>query len=604
MEKDLIPYHTTDLHGHRVLVFAPHPDDETFACGGSLALHRRHGDPVRVVFITSGELGSWQEGQDPEACRARREAEVHRALACLGVEEWEFWRYPDRGVEADGALLARVAETIRNFNPTLVYVPSPLEIHPDHRAVAQALRAALRGWPGELCVSFYEVGYALPPNALVDVTQVWEVKEQAMQAYESQLPGHAYLAAVWGLNRFRALTLGPQVTAAEAFRRVPVSQLDWDMIWRWQVLREPAPTSDRPPAVSVIVRTKNRPGFLREALESLMGQTFRDFEVIVVNDGGQDVGPVLVEYANLRSTLVRLEPGQGRAAATNAGVRAAQGEFVTYLDDDDLYYPPHLETLYSFLSRHDHFGAAYTDANLSRYRLNPESQRYELIERRVENSQDFDPDWLLQQNYIHNLCLMHRREGWERVGGLDPNLNLLEDWDFFIRLAQEYPFYHLRRCTAEYRIRDDGTNLSEQRPWGRVDEVSVRAAIYQRYWVKRSPEMEVRIYDKLQHEKWHYRQQIVSLQQQLREALDAHARELSDLRATNASLQQEQHQALAGMQELKEALGVRERDLLEREARLQAICASTGWKLYHGGIVLLRPLFRVLRGTVKRKDVE
>ncbi len=99
----------------------------------------------------------------------------------------------------------------------------------------------------------------------------------------------------------------------------------------------------------------------------------------------------------------------------------------------------------------------------------------------------------------------------------------------------------------------------------------------------------------------HYRQQIVSLQQQLREALDAHARELSDLRATNAALQQEQHQALAGVQELKEALSVRERELREWEARLQAICASAGWKLYYGGIVLLRRLFRALRGTAKRK---
>lgn len=233
-EQQVIPYHTANLCGHRVLVLAPHPDDETFGCGGALLLHRRQQDSVRVIFLTSGEAGDWQGGTDQEAFRARREAEAAKALACLGVTEWEFWHYPDRGVEADGRFINRLTEAVRACGATLVYAPSPLEQHPDHRAVAHALRAALRGWAGALHVGFYEVGYALPPNTLVDISSVWEAKAAAIQVYESQMHGPNYLAVNYGLSRFRALTVGSQVTAAEAFRVLSVTELDHDAIWQWQ----------------------------------------------------------------------------------------------------------------------------------------------------------------------------------------------------------------------------------------------------------------------------------------------------------------------------------------------------------------------------------
>ncbi len=497
IESDLTPYDVVDLTGHRVLVLAPHPDDESFGCGAALALHCQQGDPVRVVFLSSGELGQWGEEQDLETTRNQREKEVHGALALLGVDDFDFWRYPDRGIEADGELVARLEEALATFQPTLIYAPSPLELHPDHRATAQALRTTVRGWQGPLKVAFYEVSYPLPANSLVDVTSVWSAKESAMRAYASQLAGPDHVGATTGMNQFRVLTLLGRVSKAEAFRVLPAADLESDLIWRWQSLQEKAGTNSQNLPVSVIVRTRDRPRFLHEALESLSAQTFKDFEVVVVNDGGQDVSEILAEFPALRSSLVEISPTRGRAAATNAGLKEARGAFVAYLDDDDLYYPNHLEHLYSFLSRHDHFGVAYADANVARFRLNPDNQRYELLGRQVENSRDFDPDWLLHQNYIHNLCLMHPREAWEKVGGVDESLEILEDWDFLIRLAQEYPFFHLPKCTAEYRIRSDGTNASEQNPWGRSKETAVRALLYRRHWAKRSPEKEVRVYDAL-----------------------------------------------------------------------------------------------------------
>lgn len=499
-EQQVIPYHTANLCGHRVLVLAPHPDDETFGCGGALLLHRRQLDPVRVIFMTSGEAGDWQGGPDQEAFRARREAEATKALACLGVTEWEFWRYPDRRVEADGQFINRLTEAVRACGATLVYAPSPLEQHPDHRTVAHAVRAALRGWAGALHVSFYEVGYALPPNTLVDISAVWDIKAAAIRMYESQLHGPNYLAVNQGLSRFRALTLGSQITAAEAFRVLSVTELDHDAIWQWQALQIPQPSAERLPSVSVIVRTKDRPTFLRDALGSLAAQTFQDFEVVIVNDGGSDISALIAEYPGLQCCLVQLPKNQGRAAATNAGIEAARGTFITYLDDDDVYYPSHVETLYAFLSTQDHFGVAYTDAAFTTYHLNDETAHYEVVDRHLQSSEDFDRDLLLYHNPIPNLCVMHRREAWVRVGKFDAGLDMLEDWDFFLRLAREYPFHHISRCTAEYRLRDDGTNLSMQKPWMSSDEINARTVLYRRYRDHHTPEVEVRVFGKLLNE--------------------------------------------------------------------------------------------------------
>ena len=194
-----------------------------------------------------------------------------------------------------------------------------------------------------------------------------------MQAYSSQLAGPDHVGATTGLNQFRVLTLPERVSRAEAFRVLPAAELESDSLWRWQSLQEKAGPESQDPPVSVIVRTRDRPGLLREALGSLSLQTFKDFEVLVVNDGGQDVSEILADFSSLRISLLRLNPAKGRAAAANAGLKAARGDFVAYLDDDDLYYPNHLEHLYAFLSTHDHFGVAYTDANVVRLELNPEN---------------------------------------------------------------------------------------------------------------------------------------------------------------------------------------------------------------------------------------
>jgi glycosyltransferase involved in cell wall biosynthesis len=109
----------------------------------------------------------------------------------------------------------------------------------------------------------------------------------------------------------------------------------------------------KPPRISVIVPTHNRPQLLAEALASLASQTFTDWEAIVVDDASMP--PVSHETCDPRIRVVRVDPGRGGAAAKNRGIAEACGDFIAYLDDDDLYAPTYLE---SALNVFDHDPAA------------------------------------------------------------------------------------------------------------------------------------------------------------------------------------------------------------------------------------------------------
>ena len=204
----------------RVLVIAPHPDDESIGCGGVVCLHRERGEHVRAAFLTSGERGV--DGVTPEAARAIRETEAAAAAAVLGLEEIFFLRLPDLGLaENVGAVAERLGEVLWANPPGLIYLPHPDEDHPDHAATQSAVRAAL-AWAGagrtppEL--RGYEVWtpmsrYGWPE----DVTRFMARKLQAVRCYRSQLRTFRYDRAVRGLNQYRGCLAG-RCRYAEVFR--------------------------------------------------------------------------------------------------------------------------------------------------------------------------------------------------------------------------------------------------------------------------------------------------------------------------------------------------------------------------------------------------
>ncbi|HEV7570161.1 MAG TPA: PIG-L deacetylase family protein, partial [Thermoanaerobaculia bacterium] len=168
-EAEAIPFAPQDLRGERLLVLAPHPDDEVIGCGGLVALHLREGRKVHVVVATDGA----QAGD-----ASQREGESRAALASLGDATIEFLRFPDRDLSKARDLDERLAAILREWKPDLIAVPSPLEIHPDHVALSRAFcdliarDASLFADLAVARVAFYEVSAPLRPNALVDITPV------------------------------------------------------------------------------------------------------------------------------------------------------------------------------------------------------------------------------------------------------------------------------------------------------------------------------------------------------------------------------------------------------------------------------------------------
>lgn len=220
-EATLHPYDAVvRLPARRLLVLAPHPDDEVLGCGGLISAMLAHGAGVRVVVVTDGGLGGDALTRERESVAAAQVLAEGRPAPHL-----EFWRLPDRGLAGDDSLVQRLQMLIRDVTPDCVLLPSPFEIHPDHRALCLAGLQAMRAADGRAELLFYEVGQPLMPNLLVDITGRIELKRAALRCFTSQLAVQAYDDQVIGLNRFRAYTLGPAVSHAEAYWRVPADVL-------------------------------------------------------------------------------------------------------------------------------------------------------------------------------------------------------------------------------------------------------------------------------------------------------------------------------------------------------------------------------------------
>jgi LmbE family N-acetylglucosaminyl deacetylase len=199
-----------------VLVLAPHADDESLGCGGAIVLHHRQGDRVKVVFATDGAAGDPLGHYWDCDYRELRRAEARRAAAVLGVDELVFWNYSDgRLSEADG--LAECLEALLHAErPDILYRPSTLEIHPDHRALGVGIETALRHYRPAMLDFRYEIWATVQPTHALDITPVWDVKRKAVEQYQSQLRYNDYIYMGAGLNAYRTIYV-PSARYVEAF---------------------------------------------------------------------------------------------------------------------------------------------------------------------------------------------------------------------------------------------------------------------------------------------------------------------------------------------------------------------------------------------------
>jgi LmbE family N-acetylglucosaminyl deacetylase len=214
-EADFYPYSVTDLSSRDALIIAPHPDDESLGCGGSIAKHIKAGSRVKVIFLTDGDKGDFQSRFGGNYTKIRRKS-ADKAMEMLGVNDYEFWSYGDRELYLrEDEIERRLPAVIGSFSPALIYAPSPFEAHPDHRASFNAVWRTTKQM--EITLVLYEVLMALYPNTLVDITNEMEQKKRAVGCYFTELSCNDYVAKIEGLNSFRTATLPDTVKHAEGF---------------------------------------------------------------------------------------------------------------------------------------------------------------------------------------------------------------------------------------------------------------------------------------------------------------------------------------------------------------------------------------------------
>jgi glycosyltransferase involved in cell wall biosynthesis len=185
--------------------------------------------------------------------------------------------------------------------------------------------------------------------------------------------------------------------------------------------------------VSVIIPTFNRARWVQEAVASVLAQTFRDFEVLVVDDGSTDATlEVLGPFFN-HIKMVRLKKQRGVSAARNLGIRASQGTWLAFLDSDDLWLKDKLARQMAFLEAHPELLICQTDEIWMRnaVRVNPPATH-----QKVGGDIFFES---LERCLVSPSAVMLHRRLLDEVGTFDENLPAAEDYDLWLRVAWRYP---------------------------------------------------------------------------------------------------------------------------------------------------------------------
>ena len=215
--------------------------------------------------------------------------------------------------------------------------------------------------------------------------------------------------------------------------------------------------------VSVIIRTCNRPEVLRRALNSIKKQTYANIETVVVEDGPNLSEKMLrEEFTDLNLLYQSTGEKQGRTKVGNLGLSLCTGEYFNFLDDDDILYSDHIEVLVKLLNNCSAV-AAYTiaeEGQIVRDRNNPAVFK----EKRtiVRYKQPFNRLLLYSFNYLPIQSVLFSRKLYDKLGGFDESLDILEDWDLWIRYSTMGDFVFEPKITSKYYVPVRGKNKASR----------------------------------------------------------------------------------------------------------------------------------------------
>ena len=209
------------------------------------------------------------------------------------------------------------------------------------------------------------------------------------------------------------------------------------------------------PLVSVVIPVFNGEKTIRETIESVLNQTLTDFELVVINDGSQDGTLDIVERIPDSRIQVFSYPNAGQSTSRNRGIEIAKGDYISFIDADDLWTPDKLEAQLQALQANPKAGVAYSWTDW----IDESSQLLGKGSYNTEQGAVFTK--LLLNDFVANGSnVLIRRQALTEVGGFDPSVTPAEDWDLWLRLAARYEFVAVRSPQILYRISPNSASFN------------------------------------------------------------------------------------------------------------------------------------------------
>ena len=215
------------------------------------------------------------------------------------------------------------------------------------------------------------------------------------------------------------------------------------------------------PKVSVVIPTYNREKYLPDAINSVLNQTYKDFEIIIVDDGSRDNTKEVVESFMKKYPHIPIryfyQENKGPAAARNRGIKEAKGEYIAFLDSDDVWLPAKLEKEVQVLDKDKHCGLVYTDAYEFDRRGIIKNSKLATNDRSKMSGMIFEN--LILGCFIFTSTVMVRKWILEEVKGFNTEFVPAEDWELWLRIARVYKIVFVDEVLVGYR--KEGSRISD-----------------------------------------------------------------------------------------------------------------------------------------------
>ena len=217
------------------------------------------------------------------------------------------------------------------------------------------------------------------------------------------------------------------------------------------------------PAVSVIMPTYNRADYLKKAVQSILDQTFNNFELVIINNySTDDTLEVINAFNDSRIKVINFKNGGVIAKSRNQGIMQSVGKYIAFLDDDDLWCPDKLELQIKYMDEHPEFDLVYSNALI----IDEHGNKNGLLKDSKDAKTGHVFLDLLYENFIPVLTVLMKREIIETNGVFneDPSMRAAEDFEYWLRTSLKFNFGYIDKALTLYRIHSESVSMAINRP--------------------------------------------------------------------------------------------------------------------------------------------